>query len=225
MNKARVFRTIWRINGVLVLLTFVLIAGAALVGTVLSLFDHRGRASDTVPAAGAPAGEERLDFAATTEIDGTPFVLLPLVERREGSYSSDGSEGTRNLLFYDGATGRTHWLRPDHRGLVVGHQLLHEREEDAAGRRGPVRWIRYELALADTNGDGDVSGADRLELALSGPGGDAETVLRDVDEVLGYGSPRPGTLLVFFRRGEKRLVADLDLEARKVRRTTELPRP
>ncbi len=222
MNRHRLFRTIWRVNGVLLLLTFVLLAGTALVAIVSSLpiwGGHHG--SDEAPAAETAEGE-RLWYGAAEPLEGTTFVVLPLLAR-EGGYSSSEAE-VRNLLFFDAASGQARWLRPDHRAVVSAHEPLRDgpppRDEVADDPR-PVRWIRYEISGA---GGGETEG-EPFSIAVSGPGGDdLAVVLPEVDEVLGYSPPRGGALVVFYRRGEKHFAAEIDLAARKVKRTSPLPK-
>jgi hypothetical protein len=90
---------------------------------------------------------------------------------------------------------------------------------------GPVRWIRYEIADADTDGDGVITSDDARRVAVSGPGGEGlAVVIPDADEIHGYAPPRNGTLLVFFRRGAEDLVGEIDLGGRTLRKTTRLPK-
>jgi len=223
MNRNRFFRTVWRVNGVLILLAFVLAAGGTLVGVIVSL-SFGGRRADP-PAAMAVEGETRLELGSLEPVHGTPFVLLPLETRdTSSSYGKGRASETRNLLFYDTTTGGTRWLRPDHRGVVVARELLSDEARPGVEDDGPVRFIRYELADADTDGDGEVTDEDAAHVAVSGPGGEGLTaVLRGYDQILGYRTVGGATLLVFFRRGDQHLVAEVDLGARKVRRTVTLP--
>ena len=227
MRPNQFFRTVWRLNGVLILLALLLAAGAAVVGLVASLVFRVGDSSTDAPAA-AVEGKARLEFGTMEEVSGTPYVILPLVRREAGKgFSSGDTSETRNLLFYDTSTGATRWLRPGHGGIVLEHQFLSGRRPrgDEDGREpAPVRWIRYELADLDTDGDGEVTGRDAVRVAVSGPGGEGLTVvLGDAAAILGYAPPRDGVLLVFFRRGGKHLVAEVDLGTRTLRRTTPLP--
>jgi hypothetical protein len=200
------------------------------VGLIAALASNLGDVGQPPPT--LVQGEEHLAFGLVEQVDGTSNVILPLTARHPAtSFSSDGAAVTRNLLFYEGTSHTPRWLRPDHRGAVVAHELLRESrppvgrgvvsEEDV---EGPVRWIRYELADVDTDGDGEVTDDDAVRVAVSGPGGEGlAVVVGDADEILGYGGPRDGTLLVFFRRGEGTFVADVDLPARKLRTTAALP--
>lgn len=234
MKPSRVFRTISRINSVLVLLAFVALGGTALV-TATSSMEWTRRANRAAPAAVMPVTGERLFFGSIENMDGSSFVLLPLEARRPSMKLSSGSSHmneTRNLLFYDAATGAARWLRPDHRAVIVSHELLREsgavqgRWESRKPESGdPVRWIRYDLALSDTNGDGVIDGDDVRQVAVSGPDGkDLAVVLDHVDEVLGYAVPESGKLVVFFRRGDGEFAGEISLVARKLVRTVPLPK-
>jgi hypothetical protein len=134
---------------------------------------------------------------------------------------------TRNLLFYDTATGATRWLRPDHRAAIAARAFV--RAPGPPGREddGPVRFVRYELVESDADGDGEITDADAASVAVSGPGGDGlAVVLAGADAILGYRELDGGAaLLVFFRRGAEHLVARVDLASRRVVRTTRLPAP
>ena len=127
----------------------------------------------------------------------------------------------RNLLFYDATAGRSRWLRPDHRGAVAAWEPL----RDGAAEKGPVRFIRYEIADADTDGDGEITENDARRVAISGPGGEGfAVVVPDADAIHGYAPLRNGTLLVFFRRGAEDFVGEVDLAARALRKTIQLPK-
>jgi hypothetical protein len=226
-----VFRAIWHLNGVLLLLTFLLVAGIALVGaTSFGSYGRHDRAA-AAPAAVLPATGEKLFFGGVETIEGSSFVVLPLETRHTGGgkFSSGPSSGdTRNLLFFDATAGTGHWLRPDHRGAVLSRELLGESGVVHRWERspsGPVRWIRYELALADTNGDGEIDAGDARAIAVTGPEGkDLTIVLADLDQVLGYATPGHGKVVVFFRKGDASFAGEIDLAQRKLVRTTPLPK-
>jgi hypothetical protein len=229
MTASRFFRLVWRVNGVLVL-ALLLLGVALVVGEFVSDLarDATARAEEDPALARTEAGE-RLELGDAEAVAGTPFVLLPLATRgeRSGKFSSGGEPSvTRNLLFFDAASGAARWLRPDHRGVVAERTFLRDPPAARRDADGPVRFVRYELATADTDGDGEVTGEDALDVAVSGPGGDGlATVLAAPDAILGYQELPDGVLLVFHRRGPDHLVARVDLSAREVVRTTKLPAP
>ncbi len=109
MRASRVFRAIWRVDGVLILLVFI-VAGVAILAEVSShlLRRHGAEPAETAasPEAGSSGGEH-LAFGSIDQLEGTAFVVVPLLSRPgdSGSFSSGDGERVRNLLFYDTATG------------------------------------------------------------------------------------------------------------------------
>jgi hypothetical protein len=234
MRPARAFRTIWRINGVLLLLSFALLAVGGLVGLFTSM--SWGRHERGVPPAVVADKGERLFIGAAQEVEGTEFVILPLETRgsmQKGiSSGPDYNRETRNLIFYNATSGASAWLRPDHSTRIVDYQLLRESggvqarwESGRPARADPVRWIRYELDPGASAKPDGTHGNGARQIAVSGPGGDGFTVVLDrADEVLGYSPTRNASLAAFFRLGDKYFAADIDLDSRKVRRTLPLPK-
>jgi hypothetical protein len=235
MTSSRFFRLVRRFNSLIPLAAVVITVLAVLVALLGSAWDYaaRRRASRTAPVADE-SGDDRLELQSPSAILGTPVTVLALIGTQElGGFSSGSAERTCNLLFHDVGTGKMHWLRPKDDAAILAWEVLREGEvaEDygestgvGARGKGSVLGIRYELAEADTDGDGVVGGGDRLQVALSGVNGEGlTTVLRDADEIRGYSAPHDGRLAVFFRRGEEERVAELDLEARKLVREARLP--
>lgn len=234
MRATRAFRTIGRINSVLFLGGVLVVLGLAAAASLSSLTrgDHTPRRAAAV--VDAPGGE-RLYLGTVQEVGGTPYVILPLETHTPGAKLSSGSSyesGTRNLLFYDASNGTARWLRPDNRGLVVRHQFVREsgavQESWNSPETGkdPVRWVRYELAVNDTDKDGMTTLSDTRQLAVSGPRGDDLTVVLDeLEEVLGYAPVREGLMTVFFRRAQGEFVGIVDLASRKLQSEAPLPKP
>jgi hypothetical protein len=230
MRSSRLFRTIWRVNGVLLLLTFVLVAGGTVVAAIASIsWGHHEKADAAVVA---PSGE-KLMFTGVEAIEGSPLVVIPLMGDDPSDVGLSGPSGghvTRNLLFYDAGAGIAQWLRRDHRAAILEHQQLRASGSDHLGGAvapadDPVRWIRYELATVDTNHDGEVDRDDAIEVALTGiDGKDLAIVIDGIDSVLGYASPGKGKLVVFFRKGGTDQAGEIDLATRKLVKTTPLPK-
>jgi hypothetical protein len=231
MTSLRFFRLARRFNTLLPLA--IVTIGAAVVAASVAHDLLRG-ARRHVAAPGAARGEEALEFQAPVAIQGTSVTTVALNgvqvfggSRGSSSYDAAGT-WTRNLLFHDGATGAMRWLRTDDRAAINAWEILREGEvpeaegyEEDRGRgvrgKAPILGVRYEIADADTNGDGEISPEDGLKVGLSGLAGEGfVTVLRDADEIRGYSAPTGGKLFVFFRRQQKELVAEIDVEARRL---------
>lgn len=233
MRLARAFRIIQRLNSVLFLLAIVAVL-VTVAAAAASSMSWGARAAPRPAAVTDPVAGEQLYLGAVEDLEGTPYVLLPLETRTPGKMISSGpshESETRNLLFYDSSAGTGRWLRPDHRGLIAGYQPLRasgaiqERWEREGLGGDPVRWVRYELVLKDTDRDGETTPRDARQLGISGPAGDDLTiVLEGLDEILGYAPVRDGRMTVFFRRGEGEFGAIVDLRARKLQSEAPLPR-
>jgi hypothetical protein len=87
-----------------------------------------------------------------------------------------------------------------------------------------LKWWLYYVVKADTNGDKQLSGQDQFTLAMSDLGGQNYTELIPVvDEALGQFMKSETILLFFYRLGEKKYYAKIDLTSRSVLATTEYP--
>lgn len=233
MRASRFFRIVWRVNAL-----FLLAAGLAVVvlllvalgaGVAALVRDHR---AEPEPVAVVPERGESLFLGRVEEVDGTPYVVLPLLAgERDGPGFSSGSSDReqRNLLFHDVEKGASRWLLPAHTTRIREFVLVREDGKETQAGYGadepgkPVRWIRYELGPAAS---GDDDGSDRTTLAVSGPSGsDLTRVLEGVDEILGFGPLRGTRQVVFFRRGGEHLAGELDYAARKPVQGVPLPRP
>ncbi|HSM91597.1 MAG TPA: hypothetical protein VLT47_01855 [Anaeromyxobacteraceae bacterium] len=234
MKASRFFRFANRANSLLLFVLLAVGAVALLAAGVAEVWSHLGRHRPEARGAGSP-GEERLELQAPVAIEGTAVTIVPRSGAWEarGYSSGEGGRETRNLLFHDVSTGRMHWLRPKDDAAIIDWEVLREGEvaasyEEEPGRgargKGPPLAVRYEIAEADTDGDGVIGAGDRLQVGVSGVAGDGyATVLRDVDELRGRSAPSGGRLALFFRRGEKEWVAEVDLAARRLVRETPLP--
>jgi len=233
MRATRFFRLVWRINGILILAVCALVAVSLTASFAGNAFGRR--AGPEAPLAVAPERGEELYLGEVQEVEGSPYVVLPLQagERssRLAAKFSSGSDSveTRNLLFHDVDRGTSRWLLPANTTRIRGHWLIRQDGSISRGRYGtederPVRWIRYEFGPEGQVGQGKA--LDRTTIAISGPAGDdLARVLEGVDEVLGYGPLRGSRQVVFFRRGAEHLVGDIDYSTRKVVQGAPLQKP
>ena len=119
-RSQRVFRYLWRVNAVLILVA----AGTVTfgVGTLLvSEFGNR-TAMKREAEAGIVAGPQadlRLSLAPAAILPGTQIMRAPLLSYRAGvGFSSGSYTETRNLLFVDPAEKQARWLLPDNQHVI-----------------------------------------------------------------------------------------------------------
>jgi hypothetical protein len=117
MKASQVFRVIWRINAVLILVASGLAALglAALVIGEMGLTRWGGSAGVDKPLQVQAASGRTLALGQFQIVSGTNIARAYLAAKApERMASSSGSGETRNILFIDLSSGETSWLFPSH---------------------------------------------------------------------------------------------------------------
>jgi len=146
MNRPRFFRSLWRINAVIIFLIgvgIVCVTGYALVS---ELVRHHG---DTAapPVAKDVKTQEELRFGAPFPVSNTRFVRIDLnATVPEVAMSSSERVQVRNLLTIDMLSGVARWLLPTHQ------QKIAEREDVGETNEAPIATV-VRVAPLDDNGD------------------------------------------------------------------------
>ena len=101
------FRTLWRVNAVVVLVAGLLVSAAAVIVIVAMARDlSRARvAPDQVGREPEVVKGDVFELGAMTRLRGTPVMLLELTSRQH-SYSKEPAS-VRNLVFYDSESGKS----------------------------------------------------------------------------------------------------------------------
>jgi len=193
----RVLRWVWLINGVLLLLLLVgslaFVAAGALSGLGAG---SPGPALKTDSAHADETQRIRYDLPVPVRGSDTRVVLV-----RSGSgyaYSSTassvpaGGEGAVvNVVFLDAHGARLLLYRPAFIRRVRFPGRASEAPADSA-----LRWIVYEMAVKDTNGDGRVDDRDRRSLYVTGlDGSRLRQVLPEGYEIRDWAPQPDGSLL------------------------------
>lgn len=196
----RVLRWVWVINGVLLLALLVGTAAFVAIGALSGLGGSGGASTSTAVADSAGGGGEaaiRYDLPVAVRGSDTRVVL---VRRGSGyTYSSTassapaGGEGAVvNVAFLDASGARLLLDRP---GFI--RRVRFPGRDAAAPGDNTLRWIVFEMALADTNADRAVDDEDRRSLyvtRLDGRG--LRQVLPDGYELRDWAAQPDGSLLV-----------------------------
>jgi hypothetical protein len=131
MRAAKVFRIIWRINAVVILLAAValLIAVISLAGTLFRR--DAGGAEPQTPVVAATAQKEQLHLRPLQRVEETTVLRADLVEEQKSSsyLSKGGSSRTRNVLSVDIPSGKASWLFPTHGQIVETSYTLFREEQ------------------------------------------------------------------------------------------------
>lgn len=222
------FEWVWRLNGLLLL-------GGMLVCLVVALFlmvDAARFASREDPerqlteVAGADLAAQNLQLDEFHEIAGTRFLYAQLAPPTE--YFGSGGYGeslgsARNLLFFDTATHKAHWLFPTNEQTIASFSFLMDppREHwgvDAGGPDGPDRVaLAILLELAAVRREGEPSKATR-RLAVGSPDGRELTTIAEASEgLLGYHQGARDSVFVFYVSEGAAKVLEVDPTTRATR--------
>ena len=136
MNSTRFFRNLWRINGVLILLsalTVILVLG--FVATQLMNFGRHEPAQVVKIDQQMQEKAEPPTLGNFQMVTGTSFMRADLTfgDRYDrGSFScKTGSYSTRNYLFWNVDTLEGRWLFPDNKQLIMNSEALQESIQSA----------------------------------------------------------------------------------------------
>lgn len=193
-----------------------------------------GRTVKSIDGSNTPVPVKKV-LGAFYPIDGTHFQLASIATEQGDSGSSRGYDFSQlfsygrsdysvyNYVFLDVDSESVYALLPTNDDAILsiqGYPVPNASVEPKV----PVDWWLYTLVKSDTNKDQQLSYADLKTLAISDVGGKGYTELvSGVDQVLGDVYKDGNVLLLIYRSSGKNFLAHVDLNSRKVSKTTELP--
>lgn len=234
MRTSRLFKIIWRINSILILLVGVMTGGVlAYVGYTIYKEQARRYASDVVniaPDADASAEWRLGNFA---RIDGTNYLVAPAYSKQTyaaghiGSYSSaeKSASATRNYLFVNADDKSSHWLVKTNDQLFLRSDDIGKYETMNSDDKKPAKWTEYQVVKSDSSRDERLTAKDKITYAISDvTGTNYKEMLTDIAEILGSKLRDENTLLLFYRTADNRsFVAEINLPQQRVTVTKDLP--
>lgn len=210
MSKAqKVFRNIWRVNAVLIL---VAAAGVAVAVLTVAWSGFGGsaatdRAFEAAPPLGGADTAGRMLLGSVSLIPGTSTLRGELIARRSGagfgSGSSDYAE-IRNLLFMDRQSDVGRWLLPDDDHVITRHQDIAPEADDA--RRG--RPVATTALVKASSGDMEVTEGTLLLFDPSGR--NVQTVAEGVRVLHSAALDAEGRIALLFERRRRYVIASFD---------------
>ena len=168
MSKSqKVFRFLWRVNAILILVAAGAItfgAGTLLMGQVGASVARR-REAESGPLAKGATTDPRLLLGQVSAVPGSSYMRADLVLPRDGEgFSGGGYTETRNVLFIDSAEKGARWLLPDDKHIIVGSFDVMTNEDQSKSKR-----MVATVALVKTSDSDRQTGKGRL--LLFGPSG------------------------------------------------------
>src|SRR5450432_911565 len=206
MTKSeRVFRYVWRINGVILLFVEIVV----ILALGILLFEEFGykfaqlREAETGIAVAGPHAKSDLVLNQVASVEGTQVMRAALQQTAEQVKFGSGSGynwETRNILCIEPGQKAAHWLLPDNDHIVVTSIDITEQKESGEKRVVATAMLVKPTAPSAKSSTG--------KLLLFDPAGNKIVEVADQVRIIQVASFRAGELRVLYER-DKRLVLDV----------------
>jgi hypothetical protein len=167
----------------------------------------------------------KISLSSFESLNGTPYLIAAVSSEQDyrQSYYEKEATSIRNFLFVNGSDKSARRLVTKNDFLFLAYEKLGQQTQQQSVVN-KVRGILYQVVTSDTNGDNRLNSSDRKTIALSDVSGANYTeVIPQVDIVLGTHQKDEAALLVFWVSGGKNFVTEINIPARKVTLTKQLP--
>jgi hypothetical protein len=221
VTKRRFYAFVWRANALMI---FAVGAGC-LLGLLFAAFmafksmSRPRHLEDTINISEGQVGKTDEKLGKFSAIEGSAMLRAPLHLEQEYAGLHNVSKGTsaiQNYLYFDPASHASHWLINGNGGLILDTRDLPARNYGAK-EEAAVEAVFYALVDTDSNGDGKLTDADQMTIAISDPNGKHFVRLfSKVDGVNSVHLSGKGALVVLYTAGKQLHAADVDLNSGKV---------
>jgi hypothetical protein len=214
----KLFRYIWRINAILILVA----TGAITFGVGFLLLQEFGSrtARNSEGEAGVPvAGSNaNLSLRHVSLVEGTNVMQADLVSDRGGKgFSSGGYSETRNILFIQSDQKEARWLLPDNDHIISDRSDIRE-DTDRKSKKllATAVFVKPATSSSETGGGRvllfDPAGARIVEVAINA-------------RELHFASQSGGDVEILFERNRRLVLAAFDPGSLAKRREQEIDVP
>lgn len=207
------YRTVWRINSVLILVAFFIVVcllGLAFLQITNEFFGRR-TVNHIINTADGEIQRERLTISTSERLTGSDYFLISLQSDQDyqQSYFSKTARAIRNYAFVS-PSGATNWVYPHNRFLFTEAVALPSNKR--CGVAETARGVLFVVRKEDTNDDRRLTYNDHGIIALARPDGDGfQEVLTDVLRLIS--SDVTGDILVLvYQSSEGGSIAYVSLE-------------
>jgi hypothetical protein len=173
MKTDKVFKWIWNINGLILLLGLILIVVVTFYQLGEYIFKDSPNEQPSLNLATDESGEEKWNLGYPNRIGKTDFYYVPLEseklyvkkQSRVESFSMYDYKPTRskNVIFINSNTNKSNWLFESVQQLITEIHILGKDHKT----KSITKAISYEVINNDTNKDGVFDNLDKRTFALS----------------------------------------------------------
>jgi hypothetical protein len=221
------FTWVWRVNGVLLLV----IAALGIMGGI-ALLAMMAAESREIPeqrlakVAGADLASQDARLEEFAKVVGTELLFAPLREHRDSFGSSgygDGLGSAQNLLFFDTATRKAHWLLSGSEQSIPSYSFLTDPPtcsrygwSDCGTQDRPETTLALLLEIQPRSRETDAG--EPRSLAVASPDGLSITKIAESTQgLLGHHQVSRDSVFVFYVKDSAARVLELDPVARIVK--------
>lgn len=236
MDENKFFKWIWRFNA-LAIFVALLIMGALILEHLYQQFSiEEITPTPVINLAEDPEEKEMWQLGEAIEINGSGYVLMPLVsqnneaEVREersgfnnfsgGTYGISGGyyypqNPTKNILFLNTQTNESYWMFENANMLIYDIELYPRFY--TGQRKDYTTSILYKVRNKDSNKDGVVNKEDRRGLAISDPlGKKYSIVLDEYDSLMHKQITEDDRLFLVYQLGDTGFSLQYDMQNMKL---------
>ncbi|MDC5851696.1 hypothetical protein OPW32_21125 [Vibrio europaeus] len=225
MEQNKLFRLIWRFNGIIILVAGVLAIGILLLVTKELYQDATRERSvgNMVNVADNPESKQTLTLGSIVSIKEPNTLMVPLYSDQsfDHSYYSKSTYATRNYLFIESQPGTQRWLFEHNDYLIERAEILRLNENEA---NQPSVGILYQVIKSDTDENDRISSSDLSTIAITKPDGTHyHEVINDVERLVDHHLISDDELLVIYQKAGLSYSAVIKLNSGKVLDNSHIP--
>lgn len=224
-EQNKLFRLIWRFNGIIILVAGVLAIGVLLLVTKELYKDVTSeRAVDNmVNVADNLESTETFALSSIVSIKGQSTLMVPLYSDQffDHSYYSKSTYATRNYLFIESQPSTQRWLFEHNDYLIERAEILRLNENET---NQPSVGILYQVIKSDTDEDDRLSSNDLSTIAITKPDGTHYyEVINDVERLIDHHLISDDELLIIYQKAGLLYLARFQLSSGKITENSHIP--
>ena len=227
MEESKLFKNIWRFNAIVIALagSLVVIVLLFFISIMYQDNNRRQHRNKTVNIDSEANIQELFRLGQIIPIKGSNSIMFPLYSEQKfprGYSGSKSTNSTRNILFFNLLTQKSHWLLPNNSFLISNHKLLNESHTYNSNQ--DLLAIIYNIVKADTNGAQRLTENDLITIAFTDiEGANYTEIIPDIQKLLGYKIIDKDLIAISFKRDEEEYIYYIDMNTYKITQEIILP--
>lgn len=229
MDFSRLFRLIWQINALIILVAGVAACGLlGFSGYTIYRENYKNPRHNIRDVVNVDSNADIIaewQLGSFEPVNGSHYLVAPAYSKQKYDVASDLSSketsAVRNYLFVNAVDKSSRWLVPSNSQLFL---IAMDVDRIVEEQNSTAKWTMYQVVKADTNGDKRFTGSDKRTIAFSDAvGTNYAEVLSDTNGILSSQMLDDDTMLIFHASNGKNFLTEINIPERRVTVTKELP--